>query len=320
MKKLFFLVVTLATSIFLSSQTASAPSSSDIGEELPDTVTQSFDLVSNCFPDGILPGVFSVSADKQVQFSRGNLQYTQSTNTWSFAAQQYEFIGTDNVTGGSVSHGATNGDHKSGTALADKIDLFGWSGSTATAKWGISTSDYYEDYSGDFKDWGKNPISNGGNKANQWRSLTDEEWYYLCYTRANASTLKGVARINLNANGSEYANGLILLPDNWVCPAGVTFKSGFASSYSVQAYATYQTLTLNQWQALEQSGAVFLPAVGFRRGTLVQCVGGESRYWSATPYDYRIAWCLRLFFSVSFGTFNNYRSHGSAVRLIQDVK
>ena len=45
---------------------------------------------------------FSVSSTKQVYFSKGNLQYTQSTNTWSFASAQYAVIGTDNVTGGSV--------------------------------------------------------------------------------------------------------------------------------------------------------------------------------------------------------------------------
>jgi uncharacterized protein (TIGR02145 family) len=43
--------------------------------------------------DGI--GTFSVSYDKQVTFSKGNLQYTQSTNTWSFASAQWEMIGSD---------------------------------------------------------------------------------------------------------------------------------------------------------------------------------------------------------------------------------
>lgn len=46
-------------------------------------------------------------------------------------------IGTDNVTGGDIAFDAKYG-YKTdkATALADKIDLFGWSGSTATAKWG----------------------------------------------------------------------------------------------------------------------------------------------------------------------------------------
>ncbi|MGM9826193.1 MAG: hypothetical protein ACI3Z8_07130 [Paludibacteraceae bacterium] len=76
-------------------------------------------------PDAPLEGVFSVAKDKQVRFSKGNLQYTQSTNTWAFAENQYEMLDTANVRN---------------NALADKIDLFGWSGSTATARWGISTS------------------------------------------------------------------------------------------------------------------------------------------------------------------------------------
>lgn len=33
-------------------------------------------------PEDVVPGAFSVSATKQVRFSKGNLQYTQSTQTW----------------------------------------------------------------------------------------------------------------------------------------------------------------------------------------------------------------------------------------------
>ena len=69
---------------------------------------------------------FSVSSSKQVTFSPGNLQYTQSTKTWSFASAQYEVLGTDNVIGGTVTSDEYGYD-KSGTALADKVDLFGWS-------------------------------------------------------------------------------------------------------------------------------------------------------------------------------------------------
>ena len=47
-------------------------------------------------------GVFSVSDSTKVTFSSGNLQCTQSTNTWSFAENQYDYIGFDNVIGGSV--------------------------------------------------------------------------------------------------------------------------------------------------------------------------------------------------------------------------
>ncbi len=246
-----------------------------------------------------LSGMFSVSATKQVQFSAGNLQYTQSTKIWSFATQQYEMLGTNNVANG---------------ALADKIDLFGWSGSTATAKWGISTSQSNSDYKGDFADWGQNI----GDRTT-WRTLTIDEWTYLLDTRTNASALKGVARINLNTDGSEYVNGLIFLPDNWTAPDGVTFKSGFVSGSGSQAYANKQTFSLEQWRKLETAGAVFLPASSSRYGTSVNNVQEYGHYKSATPNDSDLAYYL-YFMPTGVRTNSGYRSYGQAVRLVKDVK
>ena len=219
-------------------------------------------------------GVFSVSADKQVTFSKGNLQYTQSTNTWSFAENQWDYIGTDNVTGGSVSSDPTFGDRKDGDALADKVDLFGWS--TSATNFGVSTSTSGSDYSGSFVDWGTNKI--GSDAPNTWRTLTYNEWEYLLYSRPNASSLRGVAQVN-------GVNGLILLPDNWTCPEGVTFKSGFHSSRGVDYYVTYQTFTADQWSKMESVGAIFLPAAGYRVGTYVDDVHYHGSYWSATSYN-----------------------------------
>ena len=249
-------------------------------------------------PNAPLAGVFSVSADKQVKFSKGNLQYTQSTNTWAFAANQYEMLGTANV---------------ENSALADKIDLFGWSGSTGSAKWGISLSTDYNDYSGGFADWGQH-IGDGS----LWRTLTNDEWTYLRSGRANASNLMGVARINLDAGGTTYANGLILLPDTWTCPEDITFKSGFASEYSVQAYADYQTFTLAQWEKLEAAGAVFLPASGSRYGSSIGDVQNYGNYWSATPNASDFADYLR-FYSGEADWGRNNRYYGRAVRLVQDL-
>ena len=277
--------------------------------------------INKCGSEG--QGVFSVSADKQVSFAKGNLQYTQSTRTWSFAEHQYDMIGTDNVDGGEEQINSDNGYYyKYGNTLADKIDLFGWSGNTASAKWGISTSTYYnggssDDYSGDFVDWGTNTI--GPDAPNTWRTLTYDEWLYLRYARTNADNLVGVARINLNERGDYYANGLILLPDNWTCPAGVTFKSGCSSTNSVQAYADYQTITLADWQKLEITGAVFLPASGIRYGSNVNDVQYYGCYWSAMPYDTDYAFFLYFYsYEAHGGNYNRYC--GQAVRLVQDVK
>ena len=120
--------------------------------------------ISPIIPDGALPGLFSVSATKQVHFSQGNLQYQASTNTWRFAEHQYDYVGTQTADergnyGGNVS----GSDNRSiSSTYSGWIDLFGWgTGSNPTLS---STS--YMDY-GTFVDWGGNPISNGGNTVNQ---------------------------------------------------------------------------------------------------------------------------------------------------------
>jgi hypothetical protein len=253
-------------------------------------------------PDAItitMVSAFSVAADKQVCFSKGNLQYTQSTKKWEFANEQYEMIGEANVSNG---------------ALADKIDLFGWSADNTTAQWGISTSADNADYSGDFVDWGKN-IGDG----NTWRTLTQEEWTYLLKTRTGASSKYGVARINLNADGSQYTNGIIVLPDSWTCPSGITFKSGTTSGYGEQYYANHQTFTLSQWQQLEQAGAVFLPAVGYRFGTSMGSVQAVGYYWTSVANGTDYANDVRITSGTCF--IGNYdRNHGHAVRLVKDVK
>ena len=255
---------------------------------------------------------FTVAEGKQITFSGGNLQYTQSTQTWAFAEHQYDMLGTDNVDGGSKSYDATYGYDKTGSALADKIDLFGWSGSTGSAKWGISTSTDNSDYSGDFVDWGTN-IGDGST----WYTLTADEWDYLLDERSDANQLVGVARIQLGEK--IYANGLVLLPDDWTCPAGVTFKSGFSNTYSVQAYADYRTFTLADWQQLEAAGAVFLPASGFREGSFVSYVQSSGYYWSATPDGSDKAYYM-YFISDSYFSYNysRNRNYGLAVRLVKN--
>ena len=238
-------------------------------------------------------GVFSVSADKQVTFSKGNLQYTQSTNTWSFASAQWEMLGTDNVTNG---------------ALADKVDLFGWS--TSANNFGVSVSKSSSDYSGSFVDWGTNTI--GDDAPNTWRTLNYSEWCYLRYDRANADSLCGIAQIN-------GINGLILLPDNWNSVEGIAFKFGFNDKWT-ENYADYQTFTTEQWSKLESAGAIFLPVTGFRNITSISSIYDHGGYWSASCYDNQDAYYFAL--NSRGAVMGNYdaRYGGRGVRLVKDVQ
>ncbi|MBR2486190.1 MAG: hypothetical protein IKB46_00170 [Paludibacteraceae bacterium] len=301
MKKMFMAVIALMMTISASAQFYIYCSDGKVIK------VDSISMVAPSYDGTPGIGTFSVSADKQVTFSKGNLQYTQSTNTWSFAENQWDYIGTYNVTGGDVSSDPKYGDSKEGTALADKVDLFGWS--TNATNFGVSTSIDYDDYYGSFVDWGTNQI--GSDAPNTWRTLTSNEWEYLLNNRPNASSLKGVAQVN-------GLNGLIFLPDNWTCPAGVTFKSGFHSSYGVEYYAAYQTFTADQWSKLESAGAVFLPASGDRYGSNVDSVQDYGTYWSATESNSIGAYYL-FFYSDEAYMGGSLRDYGHSVRLVKDL-
>ena len=281
----------------------------DGNTENPRTVTVTSDVTYTAtFKVNAPDGAFSVSSSKYVVFSPGNLQYTQSIDTWSFAENQWDYIGTDNVTGGEVTSDEYGYYRRGGTALADKVDLFGWS--TIATYFGVSTSTDIDDYSGSFVDWGSNQI--GDDVPNTWRTLTYDEWYYLCYERPNYDKLIGVAQVN-------GVNGLILLPDGWTSPAGITFKSGFHDDYGVDYYAAYQTFTADQWSKMEQAGAVFLPAAGYRGGSDVGGVQYGGYYWSATEYGGTNAYYL-AFSSDEAGMDYGYgRYFGLSVRLVKDL-
>ena len=225
---------------------------------------------------------FSVSPGKKVKFSQGNLQYQASTDTWRFAEHQYDYIGDANKNISSTYSGW--------------IDLFGWgTGNNPTL-----TSGTPEDYS-TFTDWGVNPISNGGNKVNQWRTLTKDEWSYLLSGRTNAANLRSLATVN-------NVHGYIFLPDSWSIPSGLSFTAN-ANNWITNTYST------TDWAKMEQSGAVFLPLAGSRFLTDVVSAAG---YWSSTCFYGRDAYFLNFnLYSVCQDT-KSTRCYGRSVRLVRE--
>ena len=219
--------------------------------------------------EGALRGKFAISATDTVAFSRGNLQYQPSTSTWRFAENQWDFVGTAN---GRIRHYQYSTE---GWVWTYKgwLDLFGWgTGNNPTAS--TSTNSNY----GSFTDWGRNAISNGGKKANLWRTLTKDEWDYLFRGRENAASLY--------ANGTvSGVNGSIILPDNWVIPADLHFKP----SNSTDSTATPNNYTADEWMFMEMAGAVFLPITYERtmdwQSEYCTAVYQENtaRYWTSTP-------------------------------------
>ena len=235
-------------------------------------------------PEGALSGEFSVSADTKVHFSMGNLQYQASTKTWRFAEHQYYIIGDDNKNISDTYDGW--------------IDLFGWgTGSNPTL---ISTT--VADYE-TFTDWGVNKISNGGNTANQWRTLTNDEWEYLYSGRTAASHLRSRATVN-------NVPGYIFLPDTWSLPSGMSFTANI-KDWDINTYSA------TDWAGMEWKGAVFLPAAGGRSGTTVVSVGSVGDYWSSTHDDTDNAYDLYFNSGNIHPQGSDYRGIGRSVRLVR---
>ena len=231
--------------------------------------------------------MFSVAENKTVTFSPGNLQYHLANDKWRFAPSQLDYIGDDNIS----------------ETYNGWIDFFGW----GTGNNPTNTSKDNDDYP-TFVDWGVNKI--GSYAPNTWRTLTYDEWYYLRNERPNYEKLIGVAQVN-------GVNGLILLPDGWACPSGLTFKSGFHDNYGTEYYAEYQTFSSSEWSKLESSGAVFLPAAGFYAGSYVCAVQINGGYWSATKSNSDRARFLDFCSSGAY-TSNYDRNDGFSVRLVKD--
>ena len=238
-------------------------------------------------PTGAINGLFTVSNSKQVYFSQGNLQYIGSSNIpyWKFAENQWDFLGTETIqysssqnvdrdlfgwgtsgwNNGNVFYhpydfeylGSTNGGQGFGYGPTDGMYyMFSLTGTYANADWGIY-----------------NPISNGGNQPNLWRTLTNAEWDYVFNWR---TTVSGILYAKAQVNG---VNGVILLPDDWS-------TSYFMLNNTNQNDASFSsnTITALQWNTMEQHGAVFLPAAGLRIENSLIYIGFHGCYWSSSYY------------------------------------
>lgn len=261
-------------------------------------------------------GEFSISATQKVKFAPGNLQYQASTNTLRFARQQYDTIGALNA---NIS-----------ASYDGWIDLFGWGTGDEPAKC-IAYSDTkdYNSYYTKFTDWGTKKIESY--EPNTWRTLTQAEWAYILYTRANADKLFAGAKVN-------GVVGFILLPDNWTTPSGIVFtassekgltlkqNSAGMSIYSNDNLDNYKhnTYTAEEWKVLENNGAIFLPITGFRFGKQDRADNG-GYYWTATLDEAnswsnsKVAYWLNFSNKEFAVVYYCDTAMGNAVRLVQDL-
>lgn len=257
-------------------------------------------------PTGAINGLFTTDEDgTMVYFSQGNLQYQASTNTWRFAENQWDYVGTQTSVVDGYAGGLVDGSDNAyiSPSYSGWIDLFGWGTGNNPTNSSTSNSSYST-----FTDWGTNPISNGGNTTNQWHTLTSNEWGYLMFNRTTTSGIR-YAKATVN-----NVKGLIILPDNWSASYYTLNNTDTADAdFSVNIISSVSWI-----KNLETHGAVFLPVTGWRDGTEMWYVGKNGDYWSSTPNGSGYAYYLTFDASYIYHMFNEPRPRygGRAVRLV----
>ncbi len=253
------------------------------------TVTSGVSLVAhfNDSPVGTIGGSFTIDYNgNKVWFSQGNLQYNAFTQTWQFASQQYEIIG--------------NGNSNISETYNGWIDLFGWatsgydsnnvncqpwcnsSESSGYGPSGLPGDGMPGELTGNmaYYDWGvNNPISNGGDQPNLWRTLSKNEWFFILKER-NASTVNGIPNARFVKARVNNVFGVVLFPDEYTHPTGIGQPTGInVENTNENNYST------TEFALMQAAGAVFLPAAGKRYVNTVNELD-IVHYWSVT-YDNR---------------------------------
>lgn len=295
------------------------------------TVTSDHNFVAHfqetSHPIGAIPGLFTINNQgEQVYFSKGNLQYIGSASLpyWKFAEHQWDYLGTTtnqnsverNVDRDLFGWG-TSGYHDTNDPMNSNYSP--WSTSTLTDYYGPSNSmpsQNLTEGSANY-DWGVfNPINNGGNIANIWRTLTggeNGEWNYIFNVRS-ASMVNGTFNARYVKARVANVSGVILFPDSYTHPISVLPPTGInspATGYYTNIYSE------SDFELMENAGAVFLPTAGYRNRTDLYNGGVAGYYWSTTHESSRYAFNLD-FSSDNIDALNakRFRYLGLSVRLV----
>lgn len=214
----------------------------------------------------MLEGMFSIAADAKAQFGRGNLVYNYGAQQWYFAEKQYDVLADANLRFGDENYRGS-------------VDLLDWS--CENSQYGLLPSNKDADF-GDcaFVEWG-NLFADESGKS-EWSTLSTAEWNYLM-ARKDAENNKLWTTIGLipAAASEDTLCGLVLFPDNWVAPAGISFAYGFYDITN-DAELKANTLTYAEWATMEAAGAVFLPMGGSRAGHIGNNIGYDGKTETTT--------------------------------------
>ena len=234
----------------------------------------------------------SVSPTEKVYFAPGNLQYSRNaTYKWRFAEHQYDIIGSWSINN-------------------EWVDLFGfgtWTKNVQPSEPGYDFNTemivnpasgnpqvprplmYWAEapkYTWGNQDFVDEPNSEFGTKYN-WVTLEQGGWEYALQTRG-ATMLNGVGDARFAKAKVAGVQGLILFPDAYAHPDGVTLPNANSINVKNMAFAT-NNYTTDDWNEMEKFGAVFLPCAGYRNGSSIPSgfAGVIGYYYSRSGSDAR---------------------------------
>ena len=246
------------------------------------------------FVEELIP--FSVSAEKQVLFSKGNLWTNTEAKpqTWSFEENQYdcwskEYIEDNHIT------------------LFFYDQAYGY-GSTSGGESGVFSVD-----------WGVPYCEANGLLAGTWRTPTKDEWQYLLFTRI-ASTVCGTANARYAKVKVNGGNGLLIFPDefSWTESMGTPPSNCNVTDTSWSEVPSY---TKEQFSVMESAGCVFLPTAGYRSNNKI-ATNSNVRYcyyWSSTPNGENYSYRMQAYGSTVELYTISVRNIANSVRLVADV-
>lgn len=142
----------------------------------------------------------------------------------------------------------------------------------------------------------------GSETGTQWRTLTKDEWNYIINTRSG----NRFAKCQID---SQY-NCLIIFPDN--------YTTSLSNANNADAAFTSNQLSIQDAESLINDGCVILPAACYRYGTALSNVSTYGHYWSSTSYSLNNAYCFYFNNGYVDPQFDDSRSKGFSVRLVQD--
>jgi len=213
-------------------------------------------------PVGALPGRFSVSATKTVNFSKGNLWYDATSSLFHFEDNQYD---GRNRYGVYDDYSVINGVYSKqlGATPANTMGAIFWSkyqneavANTYPASPTFSASDViFTNQTSETPNPSFAVNVGGTNVSGLFRLLSFSEWNYLINRPAPGVNKTTLHFAELRNNSNAFVNyGVIILPDDW---QGEFFDAPTGNSWATSA----TVYTLSQWQDMEEAGAVFFPAL-----------------------------------------------------------